>query len=82
VTVETDAADAGLREIAADAFTAWRGEITGKLTAADMPAEQASGLAATPVTLLDGAHVMCRAAGDLEPFDQRAKSLLIKLPVM
>jgi hypothetical protein len=40
-----------------------------------MPAEQAAGLAATLVTLLEGAHVMCRAAGDLEPFDQAASLL-------
>lgn len=70
------AADAGLREIAAGAFTAWRGELAGKLTTAGMTADQAAGLAATLITLLEGAHVLCRAAGDLEPFDQAATVML------
>ena len=76
LTVGTDSAEAGLREVAAEAFTAWRRELTGKLIAAGMPAEQAAGLAATLVTLLEGAHVLCRAAGDLEPFDQTARTIV------
>ena len=76
LTVGTDSAEAGLREVAAEAFTAWRRELAGKLTAAGMPAEQAAGLAATLITLLEGAHVLCRAAGDLEPFDQTAKTIV------
>jgi AcrR family transcriptional regulator len=75
VALGTDAADAGLREIAAGAFTAWRSELAGKLAAGGMAAEQASALAATLVTLLEGAHVLCRAAGDIEPFDQAAKAI-------
>ena len=76
VTVGTDTADDSLREIAADAFTAWRRELTGKLTTAGMATEQASGLAATLITVLEGAHVLCRATGDLEPFEQTAKTML------
>jgi hypothetical protein len=34
------------------------------------------GLAAALITLLEGAHVLCRAAGDLEPFDQAATVML------
>lgn len=76
VAMGTGTADAGLREIAAGAFTAWRRELASKLTAAGMAAEQASGLAATLITLLEGAHVLCRAAGDLEPFDHAAESIM------
>jgi TetR/AcrR family transcriptional regulator, lmrAB and yxaGH operons repressor len=76
VAMGADLANIGLREIAADAFTAWRHELTGKLTAGGMAPEEASALAATLITLLEGAHVLCRAAGDLEPFDQAAKAIM------
>ena len=75
VTVGPDAADASLREIAAGAFTTWRAELAAKLTAAGLPTGQAAGLAATLITLLEGAHVLCRASGDLEPFDQAAATI-------
>ncbi len=35
---------------------------------------QASDLAVTLITLLEGAHVMCRAAGTIKPFDQAARA--------
>jgi AcrR family transcriptional regulator len=76
VAMGADTSGSGLREIAADAFIAWRRELTGKLTAAGIAAEQASGLAAMLITLLEGAHVLCRAAGDLEPFDQAASAIM------
>lgn len=72
VAMGAGTADADLREIAAGAFTAWRRELTGKLSAAGMTTEQAAAVAATLITLLEGAHVLCRAAGELEPFDQAA----------
>lgn len=75
VTVGADPADAGLREIAAGAFTAWRGEMAAKLTAAGLPVDRATGLAATLIAVLEGAHVLCRASGDLEPFDQAATTI-------
>ena len=76
VAMGTGIPDAGQREIAAGAFNAWRRELAGRLTAAGMAAEQASGLAATLITLLEGAHVLCRAAGDLEPFEQAATTIV------
>jgi TetR/AcrR family transcriptional regulator, lmrAB and yxaGH operons repressor len=76
VAMGTGTADTDLREIAAGAFTAWRRELAGKLTTAGMAADQASALAATLITLLEGAHVLCRAAGDLEPFDQAATIMM------
>jgi AcrR family transcriptional regulator len=75
VTVGADPADTRLREIAAAGFTAWRAELAAKLTAAGLPADQAPGLAATLITVLEGAHVLCRAAGTLEPFDQAATTI-------
>ena len=76
VAMGTGIPDAGQREIAADAFNTWRRELAGKLTASGMAAERASGLAATLIILLEGAHVLCRAAGDLEPFEQGATAIL------
>jgi len=39
-----------------------------------LPAEEAADLATLLITLLEGAHVLCRAAGTLEPFEQAART--------
>ncbi|MDT3441427.1 MULTISPECIES: hypothetical protein [unclassified Pseudofrankia] len=36
--------------------------------------DEAAGLATALIMLLEGAHVLCRAAGTLEPFDEAARS--------
>jgi len=72
-----DADDAGtpqLRRIADRAFGAWIGELAGHLTVAGMSPEEARDLATTLVTLLEGAHVLCRAAGSTEPFERVART--------
>jgi AcrR family transcriptional regulator len=56
------AATASLREIAATAFASWRDALTNRLTTAGLTPAQATGLATTLLTLLEGAHVLCRAA--------------------
>ncbi|MFD7904755.1 hypothetical protein ACFV4G_21205 [Kitasatospora sp. NPDC059747] len=62
--------DVALRRIASTAFTAWVDRLAERLSTAGLDADTASGLAATLITLLQGAHVLCRAAGDLAPFEQ------------
>jgi len=71
VTVEADdAATPRLRAVAAAAFDAWTDELAAHLAAAGVAPDDARGLATTLVTLLEGAQVLCRAAGSLEPFDR------------
>jgi TetR/AcrR family transcriptional repressor of lmrAB and yxaGH operons len=83
VTVDTGPATAdqgSLRDVAADAFTGWVGELTGKLTHAGMGPNQAADLATLMIVALEGAHVLCRAAGSVAPFDRAAAALLSTLP--
>ncbi|MEV7025776.1 TetR family transcriptional regulator [Kitasatospora sp. NPDC093558] len=76
VTIGTGSADddASLRRIASTAFTAWADRLAERLSAAGLDPDAAGGLAATLITLLQGAHVLCRAAGDLAPFEQVART--------
>ncbi|MBT2458473.1 TetR/AcrR family transcriptional regulator [Streptomyces sp. ISL-86] len=65
-----------LREVAATAFGSWIEQLSERLAAAGLPPREADGLAAMLITLLEGAHVLCRAAGTLEPFEQTARTAL------
>lgn len=63
------------RQAAAVAFSSWIGEIAGRFVAAGLPGAEAHELAATLVTMLEGAHVLARATGGIECFDQTAHAL-------
>jgi AcrR family transcriptional regulator len=65
-------ADEPLREVAATAFASWVDQLAQRLAAAGLAAAEAADLAALLITVLQGAHVMCRATGTLVPFDQAA----------
>lgn len=83
VTVDGGAAIAdqsSLRAVSAEAFTGWGGELAGKLTHAGMSASQAADLATLMIVTLEGAHILCRAAGSIDPFDRAAAALLCGLP--
>src|SRR5580698_8583279 len=62
-----EAGDA-LRQVAASAFGSWIGQLGERLATAGLPRVEAIDLSATLITLLEGAHVLCRAAGSLQPF--------------
>jgi len=74
VSVGADRDD--LRTVAATAFDAWVDQLAERLTAAGLPAKEATDLATTLITLLEGAHVLCRAAGTLQPFDRAARTAI------
>ncbi|MFC1412619.1 TetR/AcrR family transcriptional regulator [Streptacidiphilus sp. N1-12] len=83
VTVDGGAAitDQGrLRTVATEAFTGWTDELEGKLTQAGMSPSQAAELATLMITTLEGAHILCRAAGSIAPFDRAAGALLSLVP--
>lgn len=83
VTIDGGAAIAdqsSLRTVAAEGFTGWTGELAGKLTQAGMGPSSAADLATLLIVTLEGAHILCRAAGSIAPFDRAAAALLSALP--
>jgi AcrR family transcriptional regulator len=66
---------AALREVAAAAFDSWIGQLTATLTTAGAAPAEAAELASALIALLEGAHVLCRAAGHLGPFEQAAGAI-------
>ncbi|WP_019884628.1 TetR/AcrR family transcriptional regulator [Streptomyces purpureus] len=76
VTVDPDPASDMLRQVAAIAFDSWIEQLAERLTTAGLSAGEAGDLAATLITLLEGAHVLRRASGTLEPFEQTARTAL------
>jgi AcrR family transcriptional regulator len=64
-----------LRRTAADAFAAWQGALSERLSAAGLPDPESCDLACALITMLEGAHVLCRASGDLEPFERVARTM-------
>jgi AcrR family transcriptional regulator len=74
VTVDPESEE--LRHIAAAAFDSWTGALAARLDAAGLPVVAADELATTLITLLEGAHVLCRAAGRVDPFERMARTAL------
>ncbi|WP_433523824.1 TetR/AcrR family transcriptional regulator [Nocardia pseudovaccinii] len=68
VTIDPDSGT--LRDVASDVFDSWTTTLAQRLTAAGVDHDTAADLATTLITLLQGAHVLCRADGSLEPFDR------------
>lgn len=75
VSVGTDQDE--LRQVAAGAFASWVEQLAERLATAGLSAREAGDLATTLIMLLEGAHVLCRAAGNLEPFDRAARSAVL-----
>ncbi|MVU83652.1 TetR family transcriptional regulator [Nocardia sp. ET3-3] len=74
VTVDPDSGD--LRTVAATAFDSWTTTLAERLTAAGVEPPAATDLATTLLTLLQGAHVLCRAEGTIEPFDRMSRAAI------
>jgi AcrR family transcriptional regulator len=71
VAVGYDAAtEQMLHEASASAFGSWVEALADRLATSGLPSRDATDLATTLITLLEGAHVLCRAAGSVEPFDR------------
>jgi AcrR family transcriptional regulator len=62
-------------EVAATAFESWVDELTTALTTAGTPPTEAVELATALIAVLEGAHVLCRAAGHLGPFERAAAAM-------
>ncbi|WP_327000106.1 hypothetical protein OHA72_33880 [Dactylosporangium sp. NBC_01737] len=78
VAVGCDAAtDQVPHEASAAAFASWVGALTDRLASAGLPDADAADLATTLITLLEGAHVLCRAAASVEPFDRVCRTATV-----
>ena len=75
VTLESTRGEGHLLAAADDAFAAWAAELARLLTRAGLAPDEALALGTLMVTTLEGAQVLCRAAGSLEPFDRAAAAL-------
>lgn len=64
--------DAGLSAATREAFRSWTATLEDRLSAAGASADDAAMLAALMIVVLEGSHILCRAAGTLDPFDQAA----------
>ena len=75
-TVDTalEPGEQDLRRIADCAFSAWAETLTERLTTSGLEADRARDLATTLIVLLEGAHVLCRASRNLEPFERAART--------
>jgi AcrR family transcriptional regulator len=61
-------------DVAAAAFASWTDQLTERFTVSGLEPGEAADLAATLIALLEGAHILCRAAGTIEPFDRVARA--------
>ena len=73
VPAGAESGDDALRQVAANAFASWAEQLAQRLAAAGLAPAEAADLATLLITLLEGAHIMCRATGTVEPFDQAAR---------
>ena len=74
VHVGADADNDALLQVAADAFVSWADTLAERLTTAGLTPDEAADLAAMLIAMLEGAHVTCRAAGTIQPFDHAARA--------
>lgn len=66
--------DRDLRRAASTAFDSWIRALAERLSTAGLPTSEATDLATTLLTMLEGAHILCRAAGNLDPYERIART--------
>jgi AcrR family transcriptional regulator len=64
-----------LHDVAGVAVGSWVSELTGRFAAAGLAEDEARELASTLVTILEGAHVLARATGGIDCFDETARAV-------
>ena len=68
------AEDDGLRQVADGAFTGWIDTVAARLAEAGLTRKTAADAATLLISMLEGAQVLCRASGDIGPFDAAARA--------
>lgn len=75
-TVESAQLDEDLTAVVQAALASWVDELDRQLRRAGAAQAAARTLSVLLVTFLEGAHILCRAAGSAEPFDRGALGVL------
>ena len=70
VVVETGQVNTSLTGAAHTALQSWIATLEARMVAAGAARTAARSVAVSMITFLEGAQVLCRAAGDLAPFDE------------
>jgi TetR/AcrR family transcriptional repressor of lmrAB and yxaGH operons len=68
-----DEGDGSPRHVADSAFRSWIDALAARFVAAGLSAQDGADLANGMIIMLEGAHVLCRASGDLAAFEQAAR---------
>jgi TetR/AcrR family transcriptional repressor of lmrAB and yxaGH operons len=81
VAIDSDADDdGGLIEVARETFRAWAGLLAEQLEATGITPARARSIGLTTLAGMEGALILCRAEGSVEPLDAVAEELLRLLP--
>ena len=74
LSLDDDRGNYTLRRAASTAFESWTNALAERLSTAGLPTSEATDLATTLLAMLEGAHILCRAAGSLEPYERIART--------
>ncbi|THG32522.1 TetR/AcrR family transcriptional regulator [Glaciibacter flavus] len=75
VVLETGQVDRSLTAVASEALQSWVDTLEARLVATGAPAAAAHAVAVLLIVFLEGTQVLCRAAGDMSPFDDGAAAV-------
>ncbi len=81
VAIDTLADDAGLMSVVRSSFRAWVSLLAEQLATTGLPVRRAHAIAVAALAGMEGALILCRAEGNVEPLDAVAGELLRLLPV-
>ena len=73
-------ADDGLIEVVRETFRAWAGLLAEQLERLGIPADRARSIGLTTLAGMEGALILCRAEGSVDPLNAVAAELLRLVP--
>jgi AcrR family transcriptional regulator len=79
VALDTGAED-GLMDVARETFRSWESVLAEQLAQAGVPEQRAKGIAIATLAGMEGALILCRAEGTVQPLDEIAQELVRLLP--
>ncbi len=81
VALDTGAED-GLMDVARETFRSWEAILAGQLEQTGIPAGRARGISLATLAGMEGALILCRAEGSVQPLDDVAEELMRLLPAV
>jgi TetR/AcrR family transcriptional repressor of lmrAB and yxaGH operons len=72
--------DEGLITVVRDTFRSWIALLTSQLEAVGLPGDRAGAIAQATLAGMEGALILCRAEGDVQPLETVAAQLMRLLP--